>query len=959
MAAPEAGTLHRLTHSGDSTPLVWMEDGQSLLVGRPGHQLSGQQLSELWTVSLYGGEQLLSGNAFYPATYGDQVAYLSFADDAGWTAVRSDLHGDTTIVLGPAQWKMPPTWASGSVAYLDRHEQLSGIRQLSGSQILTAATRLRLAPNGLDLATVIGGSVHVSRNGSSQVVGSGQWAGGLTWSPDGNRLAYVLVGDGMAAQLWTWDAATGAHSLLYEEHLAHLGAPAWSPDGTTLAFAVYPTGSAAGGDLWLAHADGSAAWPLARTPADESAPCWSPDGRRLAFRLDGDVWIADPGARDLEAALLDVALGTPASGLNAYDATDAAAASAPGTILVMHDDYGNSCRDRPHGAIDAYDFESYVQRVVPHEVPASWPTESLKAQAVAARTYAWRKYLDRRAENPYPGFDVWDSTRDQYMCDGTDARTNAAVDATRGVYLSYADKVIYAFFSAEAGSPTNYLQQFPTVPYLRSTDDPVGFGQTRRGHSWGLSQWGAYRWAAWHSWDYVQILTHYYTGATVTPSASGSAPVAAVSLPWSDHYLTADRAYLQASAADDVPITSVAFEMRTDGTWQTICTDATGSDGWSCVWPVSGLPDTDSPSLGLRTSISSTDGGSASSSVSWIGLDRTPPTGTLRISSSTVTTLSVTLAITATDPVPPEGEVRVSFGDDHWVWEDTTLYHWGGDCLVDDGAGDGSAWYLPAGSSGVLYGPYTEQLSAGTPYRALFRIKVLTPTLSLPAELARLDVATDQGSALLGVRYLRGTDFRYGNTYDEFAVDFYAASEALEFRVDASGATDLWVDRVRVVTYPGAVPSEVAWALPAREGRTLVTAKFVDAAGNHSADASLPVWVKDATPPQDWRAFRCTATACTIEVRDIIAGLDVSSASYRVSGDGGLSWDDWLPAVCSGGAASHEWETITSGPLSFSNVPATRLQFRIRDAARLPNESVSPALSVWRVYLPAVLLNAP
>jgi hypothetical protein len=519
--------------------------------------------------------------------------------------------------------------------------------------------------------------------------------------------------------------------------------------------------------------------------------------------------------------------------------------------------------------------------------------------------------------------------------------------------------VIYAYYSAEAGSPTNYRQQFPTVSYLRSADDPVGFGQTRRGHSWGLSQWGAYRWATWHSWSYVQILTHYYTGATVTPSTLGSPPVAGLSLPWADHYLTADVAYLQASAADDVPISGVTFETLTDDVWQAVCADTVGSDGWSCVWSVSALPDTETPSLALRTTVLSTDGGSTSSPVSWVGLHRTPPSGTLGISSSTVTTLNVTLAVTATDSAPPEGETRVSLGDDRWVWEDTTLYHWGGDCVVDGDTGDGSAWHLPAGTRGILYGPYTDQLLAGTAYRALFRIKVLTATLSLPSELAKLDVAADQGSTLLGVRYLRGTSFRYGDTYDEFAVDFYAASTALEFRVDASGSSDLWVDRVRIVSYPGAVPPAVAWTLPAREGRTVVTAKFVDHAGNLSADVSQPVWVKDATPPQDWRAFRCTPTGCAIEVRDVIAGLDVSSGGYRVSSDGGLSWSDWFPASCSGIGASHEWETIASAPSSTFGPQTTHLQFRVRDVARLPNESVSPVLALWRVYLPSVLRGVP
>jgi hypothetical protein len=853
---------------------------------------------------------------------------------------------------------MSPTWVADSVVYLDALGHLHGTRRPDVPDVRGATTRARLAPGALRLASIVDGSLHVTTDGSSQPIASGQWTGGISWSPDATRLAYVLVDSDATAQLWVWDAASGAHLLLFGEQLAHLGAPAWSPGGESLAFAVYPTGSATGGDVWLARADGSQSRPLAHTIGDESAPRWSPNGRFLAFRLDGDVWIADLSSPDLEAALRRAAQGTVNLPTGTQDSDEApldvSTAAAPDTILVKHDGLGNLCRDRPDGAVDLYAFEPYVQRVVPHEVPASWPNESLKAQAVAARTYAWRKLLDRRDENPYPGFDVWDSTRDQYMCDWTDARTDAAVDATPGHYVSYADKVIYAFYSAEAGSPTNYQQHFPTVPYLRPVDDPGGLGQARRGHSWGFSQWGAYRWATWHGWDYVQILTHYYTGATVIPSAPGSAPVLGLSLPWAGHYLTTDHAVLRASAADDAPISGATFETRIDDIWQTACTDTDGADGWGCVWPVATLPDTASPSLSLRTTALSTDGGAAISPTSWVGLHRTPPTGTLSVSSSTVTTLNLTLSVAAADPTPPEGEIRVSLGDDRWVWEDTALHHLGGDCIADSDAEDGSAWRMSAGSSGVLYGPYTDRLLGGTAYRALFRIKVLTATLSLPSELAKLDVTTEQGGTLLGVRYLRGTDFQHGAAYDEFAVDFYAASTPLEFRVDARGLADLWVDRVRVATYPSMVLPQVTWTLPPREGRTIITAKYVDPAGNLSADVSLPVWVKDVTPPQDWRAFRCTATTCTIEVRDIIAGLDVGSASYRISSDGGLSWSDWLPAACSGTNTSHEWETVAAGPLATFDGRRTRLQFLVSDAARLPNESVSPVLTLWRVFLPAV-----
>jgi hypothetical protein len=962
-ASADAAPLRRLTDDGQSAPLAWTADGRALLVQRPGRMLPGQQLSELWAVSLQGGMRLLSDNAFYPAVNGDQVAYLSFQGDAGWQAVRSDLHGRAPTTLGPADWRMPPTWVAGSVVYLDRLGHLHGTRRLDVPDLLGDATRARLAPGAMRLASITDGSLHVAIDASSQLIASGQWAGGLSWSPDATRLAYVLVDSDATAQLWVWDAASGARLLLFGERLAHLGAPAWSPDGERLAFAVYPTGSATGGDVWLAHADGSQTRPLARTTGNESAPCWSPDGRFLAFRLDGDVWIADLSSSDLEAALLDaaqVALTLPPDTQSSDEAPlDVLAAAAPDTILVKHDDLGNLCRDRPDGAVDAYPFESYVQRVVPHEVPASWPNESLKAQAVAARTYAWRKLLDRRGETPYPGFDVWDSTRDQYMCDWTDARTDAAVDATRGQYMSHTDKVIYAFYSAEAGSPTNYQQHFPSVPYVRPVDDPVGFGQARHGHSWGLSQWGAYRWATWHGWDYVQILTHYYTGAAVTPSAPGSALVVGLSLPWAGHYLTTDYAFLHANAADDALVSGVTFEEGTDDIWHTVCTDTVEADGWGCVWPVTALPDTASPSLSLRTTALSTDGGWATSPTSWVGLHRTAPSGTLSISSSTVTTLNLTLSMAAADPTPPEGETRVSLGDDRWVWEDTALYHLGGDCVADGDAGDGSAWHVSAGSSGVLYGPYTDRLLGGSAYRALFRVKVLTATLSLPSELAKLDVTTDQGGTLLGVRYVRGTDFYHGAAYDEFAVDFYAASTPLEFRVDAHGIADLWIDRVRVVGYPSVVPPQVAWTLPPREGSTVITAKYVDPAGNLSADVSLPVWVKDVTPPQDWRAFRCTATTCTVEVRDMIAGLDVGSASYRISSDAGLSWSDWLPAACSGTNTSHEWETVTASPLSALGTASMRLQFLIRDAARFPNASVSPVFTFWRVFLPAVHRGAP
>jgi hypothetical protein len=286
------------------------------------------------------------------------------------------------------------------------------------------------------------------------------------------------------------------------------------------------------------------------------------------------------------------------------------------------------------------------------------------------------------------------------------------------------------------------------------------------------------------------------------------------------------------------------------------------------------------------------------------------------------------------------------------------LHDMGGSIVADDDAEDGSAWHASSGERSILYGPYTERLEDSELYRALFRIRVLTQTLSMPSELAKLDVATDHGSTLLGVRYLRGTDVPTA-AYAEFAVDFVGSLSPVEFRVDARGIADLWVDRVRIVTYPGPVLPQTTWTLPAREGRTIITAKYVDPAGNLSADVSLPVWVKDVTAPGEWHAFHCTGAGYAVQVRDRIAGLDASSASYRVSTDGGLSWGEWLRAACSGASGSHDWETIAAEPLAVLGPGDVQLQFRIRDVAHVPNEAVSPAFTARRTYLPVVRRGAP
>lgn len=115
-------------------------------------------------------------------------------------------------------------------------------------------------------------------------------------------------------------------------------------------------------------------------------------------------------------------------------------------------------------------LEQYLYGVVPAEMNPGWPLESLKAQAVAARTYAIAK-LGQFASH---GFDLRPNTENQvYRGAGVETvPSNSAVDETRGQVLTYAGHVIPAYFhscsggytetsAAVWGEPHPYLQAVP------------------------------------------------------------------------------------------------------------------------------------------------------------------------------------------------------------------------------------------------------------------------------------------------------------------------------------------------------------------------------------------------------------------------------------------------------------------------------------------------------------------
>lgn len=122
-------------------------------------------------------------------------------------------------------------------------------------------------------------------------------------------------------------------------------------------------------------------------------------------------------------------------------------------------------------AVNWVDLEAYLYSVLGAEMPASWPQEALKAQAVAARSYA----LNRRDRSMTATFDVGGTTAHQvYKGLASEApSTIAAVNATRGQVLTHSGRVIEAVFHSSSGGHTENVEDVwqQPLPYLRSVPD--------------------------------------------------------------------------------------------------------------------------------------------------------------------------------------------------------------------------------------------------------------------------------------------------------------------------------------------------------------------------------------------------------------------------------------------------------------------------------------------------------
>jgi SpoIID/LytB domain protein len=165
---------------------------------------------------------------------------------------------------------------------------------------------------------------------------------------------------------------------------------------------------------------------------------------------------------------------TPGAGLLEVVQGDGSVRIYRGRILAR---YSPSA---PMRAINELALDDYLAGVVPREMPASWPGEALKAQAVAARTYAAYKKDDARSKGTM--FDICATTTCQVYGgfgsrsapDGAVSKvehsaTSGAISATAGNMLLSGGAPILAEYSSSTGGHTAP----GTVSYLKAVSDPT------------------------------------------------------------------------------------------------------------------------------------------------------------------------------------------------------------------------------------------------------------------------------------------------------------------------------------------------------------------------------------------------------------------------------------------------------------------------------------------------------
>ena len=182
-------------------------------------------------------------------------------------------------------------------------------------------------------------------------------------------------------------------------------------------------------------------------------------------------------SREVKSAAIDVRNGNITLNDNQVPESEVSIHPSPGKLLSVNGTpYRGHVRIRKGSragleVLNILPLEAYLYGTVPKEMSPQWFPEALKAQAIAARTYA----LYQMSKNESRPFDVLATTASQ-VYGGVTAeteRTNRAVDDTKGLIMLYKGQLVLAYFHANSGGMTEDAARVwsADIPYLKAVRD--------------------------------------------------------------------------------------------------------------------------------------------------------------------------------------------------------------------------------------------------------------------------------------------------------------------------------------------------------------------------------------------------------------------------------------------------------------------------------------------------------